>query len=366
MSIYMQVLAFIRRPDPGGFEALAMQVFRHQFETVSPYRNYCLDLGVSPASVESLEAVPPVSTIAFKYAKLTGAPAERVFMTSGTSAGQSERGRHFIAQLEVYRASALGHAARMLFPDGRRMRMLALHPSAEEMPYSSLAQMLTWLVGEFGSGPILYAATTREIDLAAALEFLRLAERERAAICILATTAALGALFTKLRQGGVRLRMARGSRLMDTGGAKGQERPLPAQEVAALAAQTLAIDPPLVINEYGMTEMCSQLYDATAFNSWRDEPPEQRVKLAPPWLRARAVDPLTLAPLGQRQVGLLSYFDLANVGSVSALLSEDLGAVEGGAVRIIGRAEAGETRGCALGIEQFALRDAGRRAGARQ
>lgn len=361
MSIYTQVLAFIRRADPGGLKALALEVFRHQFEAVIPYRDYCLSLGVSPAGVKSLDAVPAVSTIAFKYAELTGAPAERVFVTSGTIAGQSERGRHFIPQLEIYRVSALAHASRMLFPDGQRMRMLALHPTADLMPQSSLAQMLTWLIEEFGSGPILCAATAGAIDLDAAAEFLRRAERERGPVCILATTAALGALLSTLRSGGVRLRLARGSRLMDTGGPKGQETPLRAQEVVALAAQTMGIDPALVINEYGMTEMCSQLYDATAFNSSRSEPPERRVKLAPPWLRARALDPVTLAPLGEGEVGLLWYFDLANVGSVSALLTEDLGAVERGAVRIIGRAEAGEARGCALGIEQFALRDPSRR-----
>jgi hypothetical protein len=103
-----------------------------------------------------------------------------------------------------------------------------------------------------------------------------------------------------------------------------------------------------------MTEMCSQLYDATSFNSDSELPPGHRLKLAPPWLRAVALDPATLTPVIDGQIGLLSFFDLANVGSVSALVTEDFGIVRDGAIAILGRATAADARGCALAIEQFA------------
>ena len=54
--------------------------------------------------------------------------------------------------------------------------------------------------------------------------------------------------------------------------------------------------------------------------------------------------------------GLLRFFDLANVGSVSAILTGDLGVIQDGTVRVLGRAEDGEARGCALGMEQFAAK----------
>jgi hypothetical protein len=78
-----------------------------------------------------------------------------------------------------------------------------------------------------------------------------------------------------------------------------------------------------------------------------------RPKLGPPWLRSRAVDPVTFRPVPQGEVGLLSFFDLANAGSVSAIVTEDLGIVDGEAVYVLGRS-GGDARGCALGIEQFA------------
>ena len=144
---------------------------------------------------------------------------------------------------------------------------------------------------------------------------------------------------------------------MDTGGAKGQSIPLRPSQVVEQAQALLGLDSALVINEYGMTEMCSQLYDVTSFNSRNSPSSDQaaeRRKLGPPWLGVAAVDPATLSRVADGHPGLLRFFDLANVGSVSAILTGDLGVIRNGAVRVLGRAEDGEARGCALGIEQFA------------
>jgi hypothetical protein len=365
MTIYDQVLDFIHAPEQARFNALALDVFRHQFDTVTPYRRHCLSRGVPPNGVRSLDQIPALSTAAFKYAELTDTvtssdPAdERVFMTSGTTAGRDERGRHRVPRIDIYRASALGHLKKMLFPDGTRMRMLSLHPTADRMPESSLGQMISWIIEEFGAGPALCPANPKGIEIAPALNFLDSAERAGEPVCVMATTAALGALFEQLWTQHSRYSLARGSRLMDTGGAKGQRVPLRPHEVIAHAEDLLGLAPPLVINEYGMTEMCSQMYDATPFNSREsrnsrdDASSEKRRKLGPPWLGVAAVDPTSLTRVPDGIPGLLRFFDLANVGSVSAILTGDLGIVEDGTIRVLGRAEDGEARGCALGIEQF-------------
>jgi hypothetical protein len=144
---------------------------------------------------------------------------------------------------------------------------------------------------------------------------------------------------------------------MDTGGAKGQSLPLSPGQVVEHAEALLGLDPAMVINEYGMTEMCSQLYDATSFNSPRDDPPEERHKLGPPWLGVAAVDPSSLKRVADGNPGLLRFFDLANVGSVSAILTGDLGVIQDGTVMVLGRAEEAEARGCALGMERFAAKE---------
>ncbi len=226
------------------------------------------------------------------------------------------------------------------------------------MPESSLAQMLSWCVQEFGDGRTLCAADPPGVNVTEARSFLDQLARIGAPVCILGTTAALARMLAAIAAADAPIRLADGSRIMDTGGAKGQANPLQASELIALAERWLGIPSALVINEYGMTEMCSQLYDLTAFNSrGREADPMRasggRSKLGPPWLRAAAVDPVTLKRVPDGEPGLLSFFDLANVGSVSALITEDFGIVEGREVFVLGRASR-EARGCALGVEEFA------------
>ncbi|MGC2493508.1 hypothetical protein [Candidatus Binatus sp.] len=362
MSIYQQVLTFIHRPEPESFERLALDVFRHQFETVGAYRSYCEGRRIQPDAVGGVDDIPAVSNVAFKYACLASDRAERspdaaVFLTSGTTQGRERRGRHVVARPDIYRASAMAHLRTMLFPDARRMAILAMHPTADVMPESSLSAMISWSIEEFGTRRILTAASRERVDAAEAIAFLAYCEARREPVCIMGTTAAFAALASGLRSGNRKIRLAAGSRMMDTGGAKGQIVPMPASEVIAQAGDLLAIAPAMVINEYGMTELSSQLYDATSFNCPGALTAEERYKIPPPWLHVTARDPMTLRPMPDGEVGMLTFFDLANVGSVSAVMTEDLGYVERGRVHVLGRA-AGEARGCALGIGEFAAAEA--------
>jgi acyl-protein synthetase LuxE len=357
-SIYDRVMDFIAAPVPDRFEDLALEVFCHQVAEVAPYRVLCRSLGVDPASIDRIDDIPPVSTLAFKYARLASEhrnASERIFLTSGTTIGREERGTHIVPRPEVYRASAIAHLRRMLFPDGHRMRILAMHPTADRMEESSLSQMLSWCIEAFGADRCECVADRATIDVAAALAFLRDAQVERAPVCILATTASLGALFAHLKAREAPLTLPPLSRIMDTGGAKGQAIPLDAAAVCNRARELLGIAPEYVINEYGMTELCSQLYDATSFNSNDHSAPGERIKIAPPWMRAAAIDPMNLKPVASGEVGLLRFIDLANVGSVSAILTEDFGTVNarGDRVQVLGRAGLAEPRGCALAIAEF-------------
>lgn len=301
MSIHREVLNFIHHPDPARFEPLALAVFGRQLELVEPYRRFCERLGACAATVGSVAAIPPVSTAAFKYVELSGGPPQRIFLTSGTTSGRARRGRHFISGLELYRASALGHLERMLFPDHRRLRMLALHPTADLMPESSLSQMISWCIESFSAGPSLCCATPARVETQPALDFLRAAATAGAPVCILATTAALLTLFEHLRVSNVRLSLADGSRLMDTGGPKGQLKPLEPGDVRALAHRYLGVIPQLVINEYGMTELCSQLYDATPFNRPGLPVGEERVKDRSALAQSHHARSGNAAPAGRRR-----------------------------------------------------------------
>jgi len=353
------IVGFIECPEPPSrFDDLAIEVFRHQFANVPSYRILCEARGLTPRNVSSLHKIPYVSTVAFKYAELVNrAESSRTgalyFSTSGTTEGPGRRGCHVVPYPGIYRASAMTHLRTMLFPDHRPLRMLAMHPGSDVMSESSLSTMITWCAEDFGNGVRAFIADRRGVNYDAAARFLSRAGADCEPVCILTTTAAFAGLCEHLETKRERILLAEGSRMMDTGGAKGQVSPLTPAEVVARAAEILGIASDLVINEYGMTELCSQLYDATAFNSGESNPPGERVKIAPPWLVPSALDPTTMEPVDDGEPGLLAFFDLANFGSVSGVATEDIGVVVGNRVRVMGRVAAAEARGCALAIGEF-------------
>jgi hypothetical protein len=65
------------------------------------------------------------------------------------------------------------------------------------------------------------------------------------------------------------------------------------------------------------------------------------------------VDPVTAAPLPAGETGLLRFFDLANRGSVSAVLSGDLAREESGGFVLLGRAPGAPPKGCSIATDEL-------------
>jgi len=68
----------------------------------------------------------------------------------------------------------------------------------------------------------------------------------------------------------------------------------------------------------------------------------------PPWARVQIVSPETGREVAEGETGLIRVFDLANVFSVAAVQTEDLGIRRGDGFELIGRAQLAEPRGCSL------------------
>jgi hypothetical protein len=148
-----------------------------------------------------------------------------------------------------------------------------------------------------------------------------------------------------------RFRLAPGSRLMDTGGTKGRMREMPVPELYAAYERAFGLPPDHLVNEYGMTELSSQRYDLVLYAGRGGEHP--RPKQGPSWLRTLAVDPETLCPLPPGESGLLLHLDLANLDSVVAVQTDDLGRVTADGIQLFGRAAGAEARGCSLVAEEI-------------
>ena len=132
---------------------------------------------------------------------------------------------------------------------------------------------------------------------------------------------------------------------MDTGGSKGMGRDLTRSEQLDRYAAAFGIPANRVVNEYGMTEMASQFYDGSLLGLDPD------VKLGPHWVRTRIIDPRTGGDAEPGEPGILVHIDLANMDSVAAIETEDLGVARGDGFVLLGRAAGAEPRGCSLATD---------------
>ena len=77
------------------------------------------------------------------------------------------------------------------------------------------------------------------------------------------------------------------------------------------------------------------------------------VKMGPPWLRTVSLNPQNMQPVSEGQLGLLRHYDLANVESIFAIDTEDIGLVRGNKLILAGRSHGAPGRGCSLTIEEM-------------
>jgi len=348
-----RLLDFIR-DGIGTFEAFALEVFAHQFALNPVYRAWCLRRGSSPETVADWRAIPAVPTSAFKSADIVTFAIENAaaeFRTSGTTVGRP--GTHFFQRLDLYDTGALRHFQRMMLPDGARPKMVALTPSPQDAPHSSLVHMIARVMDAFDpTGRFFVRRSTAGAEPTADFPAFEAALRDLARIgepvCVMGTAFAF---VHWLESAPTPVALAPGSRVMETGGFKGRSREVPRAELYEGISRALGVPVAGIVAEYGMTELSSQYYDDCLLRG--DRADAGRRKVPPHWMRAIAVDPETLAELPAGEVGLLRHIDLANLGSCIAVQTEDLGRVLPDGIELMGRAPGAEPRGCSRALDEL-------------
>jgi hypothetical protein len=337
------------------FDALARDVFAHQFAGNAPYRAFCERRGATPATVGHWTEIPAVPTDAFKAAALVaGDPSgvAAVFRTSGTTQGGERRGTHYVPDLSLYDAALRAGFSAHLLPDGARLPLVSLIPRPTDLPDSSLSHMIGEVAADLAApGGGWFVDTRGGIDHDGLAAVLRKAEEEAAPVLVAGTAFAFVHWLDALRDAGTAYSLPAGSRLMDTGGFKGRSREVTRGELYAAIGERLGIAPEWCVNEYGMTEMSSQFYDALAGRGGAEA--AARPHVGPAWVRTQATDPETLRPLPHGETGVLRHVDLANLGSVMAIQTADLGITSPEGFRVLGRARGAEARGCSIAMDDL-------------
>jgi hypothetical protein len=345
--------------DDGLFTRLAVSLFRHQHEHLGPYRRLCERRGVAPGQVTDYRAIPAVPTTAFKELALFAGPESevaQVFSTSGTSGGD-RKGRSFFSRagLDLMEHSIRINAARMLFPDCRRMPILVLAPPPELAPQMIMAWGMARLIRHFGTRDSAFLIGRQGLDEAGLAARLRHSQDSNEPVTLIGASFGFVNLLERMRDRKTRFQLPPGSRLMDAGGYKGKSRTLARNELEEWIAEGFGIGPDRHVNLLGMTELASQLYDDTLEMSAQGKRPSRKKK-NPPWTRTRVVDPETLADVPAGEPGVLLHLDLANLDTPMAVLTDDVGVADPAGFEILGRAAADDSRGCSLTVDELMRR----------
>ncbi len=344
------LLAFIARDDAGEteFDALALRLFAHQFQHNPAFQKFCQQRGRTPRTVKRWQDIPAVPINGFKDLTLSCVPTgqcARVFQTSGTTRGDV-KGRHWHPDLAVYDLS-MTRNFRQRFMAGRdRMRMGVLFPDEQLMPNSSLAHYLALALHHFGTPDSRYYLDSAGLQLDALCATMEQVQKSGEPFALLGASYSFVHLMDALQARGLRFTLPAGSRLMDTGGFKGQSREMDMEEFYETLSATFGVPHSACINMYGMTELSTQFYDAGNATL-------PAVKSGPHWIRSRVLDPLTGQEVPRGERGILAHTDLGNYNSVTTILTEDVGVAVDGGFLLLGRAQGAQAKGCSLAVDEF-------------
>jgi hypothetical protein len=338
--------------DPPQFNQLALDLFALQYQHNRAYQAICAGRRVAPGTVEHWTQIPAVPTSAFKELELSCIPASErtaTFHSSGTTEQKPSRHFHRAESLAVYEASLWKSFARHV---GAAGPMMFLTPGPKAAPHSSLIHMFETVRRKLALPETAFAGSLSPdgswmLDFPEVIQQLQTVVDSAQRLTFLGTAFSFVHLLDYLAEKDLHFRLPSGSRIMETGGYKNRSRTMPKTQLHELITRKLGVPASQIICEYGMSELSSQAYTAPA-----PAAPILHSSFSilhfPRWSRVQIISPETGREVGEGQTGIIRVFDLANVFSVAAVQTEDLGIRRGDGFELIGRADKAEPRGCSL------------------
>jgi len=314
------------------FEALALDIFRFQYQQNAVYQQYVNNLGVGWEEVANLSQIPflPISFFKTHPIRTTNFEPEIVFESSGTTA--TGNSRHEVKKKVLYERSFVT-AFEQFYGPVEDWCIIGLLPSYLERQHSSLVLMVDALVkmsGHQQSGFYLY----EHEKLYKTLNGLEADGRK---------TLLIGVSFALLDFAEKYSMHLKHTVVMETGGMKGRRKELTRPELHDFLGAKLGLT--RVHSEYGMTELLSQGYSSG-----------HGIFRSPPWMRVAVReedDPLSMTWHDQMKNetsnGVINVIDLANLYSCSFIATEDMGKIHSdGSFEVLGRMDNSDVRGCSL------------------
>jgi len=328
-----QILPYIlkKKVTEEEWKNLCLEIFQFQFHNNAVYQEWCKAMGVNnPEKITIPEEIPFLPVEMFKHHKVLSVPNERecpLFFKSSTTLSTTPS-FHFVYKPELYHASVLS-GFEFYFGDCSQYVFIGILPGYLERGNASLVYMVNYLCqqsGNFGS------AIFSDADKAYA-HILQIRSDKK--IFIIGVTYAILdlILFPSPENKNIIL--------TETGGMKGTRKEMSRRELHRhLKEKWPGV---MVRSEYGMTELLSQAWTVND-SDWFQ---------FPPWVRAyvRNVDDPMGSPKREGR-GQILIVDLANLYSCSFIATQDVGEVTDGNLRLWGRMDFSDIRGCNLMYER--------------
>lgn len=304
------------------FNDCALEVFRFQREHVSVYKTF-VQLINRPDPLHYSE-IPHLPISFFKTHRIIAdqQPVQQVFKSSGTTG--MIRSTHYVADTSIYERSFIPTYERFLGKLEDQI-IFALLPNYVSQGESSLVYMVDKLIGRTKDSLSGYYLESPESLLSAISEGRKTGKK----LVLFGVSYALLDLAERKPD-------LYDVTVIETGGMKGKRKEMTKEAlhrelVAGFGCEYIA-------SEYGMCELLSQAYSD-----------KNGVFELPAWMKVslREVnDPFGLVK--QEKTGGVNVMDLANIYSCAFIETQDLGRIEEGKLRLMGRFDHSDVRGCNL------------------
>lgn len=317
---------YLNNINANNFDAIALELFRYQYEHNWVYKRFVDALSIDPANITDILSIPFLPVSFFKsHDIVTGEKGDNnvVFLSSTTTS--EIPARHIVKDMVLY-DTALLQGFTQFYGDPSEYIFLALLPSYLQREGASLVYMVQKLMAHSGS-PLNGFYLDEHEHLYGLLNELEATGKKYVLI---------GVTFGLLDFAEKYMMNLKNAVVMETGGMKGRRKEMTREEVHTILKERLGVVN--VHSEYGMTELLSQAYARQngIFST------SSTMKL----LVRDQNDPLELNLTG---IGNLNIIDLANVHSCAFIATDDIGRIyDDGSFEVLGRSDNSALRGCNL------------------
>lgn len=308
--------------DSVSFEKTALEVFFFQREHCEVYRSFVNALG--RPDPRNLYEIPFLPIQFFKEHEIRSftRDVDTVFMSSGTTG--MIRSSHYVESLSMYERSFFPtYKAQIGNPE--EQVIIALLPNYIEQGQSSLVYMVDQLI-QSTKNPLsgFYLHHPEQV-----ISAYQKASSLNKQVVIFGVSYALLDLAEAAPDFSSAI-------IIETGGMKGRRKEMSKDELHQILKDSFNV--PYIASEYGMCELLSQAYSR-----------EDGLFGFPAWMKAliREVnDPFEYIFDGK--TGGINVIDLANLYACSFISTQDLGKQEHGLIKLMGRFDHSDIRGCNL------------------